>query len=500
MHTLLKFTTICLALFTMWLAPDCVQAAPVSPEGLELSGFQVKAPANPAIGDKVVVEFTLRNVGQSTIRFDSKAGAFVGTRRRSKSGGKALNRDFGFCYLGWKLEPGQSISINVYKILDMKGQWSFFPTYLANGKWGPWDTLKKTLDVSSRAAPLAGDKRFSPDAGKSVVIYKGKRLPIQLLPPDNPWNQDISKLPVHPNSQAWLANIGIHTKLRADFGSGRRFVVFGHALKKGRPHGIPFIVIREGVPQIPVDIKWKSESEPGPYYIPQDAPIEGETGTGAPNKSDAHIIALHYDRMKLYELYKTERRSPGFAALQGTVWDLTSNKLRPLGWTSADAAGLPIFPGLVRYEEVYLLKEIRHALRFTVKKSGRAFILPATHWASTIKHPSRPPMGMRVRLKADFDIEPFPEPVQVILRCLKKYGMILADNGGDLFISGAPHPDWDDDALEHIKKIKGKDLEVVYTGETITSIPKRYIQKKSPYDKPKTSKYHINNPAKKKKP
>jgi hypothetical protein len=444
-------------------------AGPVSQEGLELIKFEVKTPANPKIGDKVLVEFVLRNNSDEEIQFDSKFGVFVGTRWHSKSGSKTLNRDFGFSYQGWKLWPEQSLSVQVSKVLDMQGKWSFFPTYRVKNRWGPFVTESKSLNVGMSQAPLASDARFSADAGKSVVIYKGQQLPLQVFPNNSPWNQDISQLPVHPQSDTLLANVGKHTSLHPDFGSGNRYVVFGYPLKKGKPYGIPFKVVRSGTKPVPVDIEWKTESDPGPYYIPLDAPIEAQ------GKGDAHVVVLHYDQKKLYELYLAKRAGNAWKAKQGTIWDLTTNKLRPLGWTSADAAGLPIFPGLVRYEEVYLLKEIRHALRFTVEKSRKAFILPATHYASSVQHPSRPPMGMRVRLKAGFDIEPFPEPVQVILRCLKKYGMILADNGGDFFISGAPHPKWDDDALEHLKKVKGKDLEVVYTGETITKIPKQMI-------------------------
>ena len=525
MSLLLRLLNACLVAGFLLTAPLPLFAGTVSPEGLELSSFTLKAPQSPQIGDKITVEFTLRNAGTTPIRFDPKFGAFVGARWFSKLGSKKLIRDFGFTYQGWKLKPGQSITIQAVKVLDMRGHWTFFPTYLVNGNWGPFENVSKSLAVGSSQAPLAGDARFnasapdssasespksvatgkisqpaasgsgkvspppppapapmaaaapgavSANAGKSVVLYQGQNLPLQVFPQDNAWNQDISQLPVHPESDTFLGNIGKNTSLRADFGSGNRYVIFGHALKKSKPYGIPFVVVRNGTPTTPIDIEWKNESDRGPYYIPANAPIEGS--------GDRHVIALHYDQKKLYELFEATSVPGGFKAKQGTIWDLTTNKLRPWGWTSADAAGLPIFPGLVRYEEVYLLKEIRHALRFTVGKTRRAFILPATHWASSVKHPARPPMGLRVRLKANYDLEPFPEPVQIILRCLKKYGMILADNGGDFYISGAPHPKWDDDALDYLKKIKGKDLEVVFTGETITKIPT----------------HHINNPVKKK--
>ena len=443
-------------------------AGPVSSQGLELMEFTIEAPDRPKAGDMAVIEFTLRNTNKTPVRFDSNTGVIVGSRWISDSGKKRLNRDFGYSHQGWKLEPGQSLKIRVSRMLDIKGRWLFFPAYKLNGKWGDLDSEQKSIMVGSGTAPLANGTRITPGGGSSVVIYKGQTLPMQVFPPDNPWNQDISKLPVHPQSAELIASVGANTSIRCDFGSGNRFVVLGQALKKGREFGIPFSVARKGTkPSRVLITNYKAESDPGPYYFGPDATLEGQ------GKGDAHLISVHYDQKRLYELYNAKRTPDGgWQAMQGTVWDLTSNKLRPWGWTSADAAGLPIWPGLVRYEEVHLLKEIRHALRFTVKKTRRAFILPATHWASRSKDPKRPPMGMRVRLNADFDIEPFPEPVQVILRCLKKYGMILADNGGNWFISGAPHPKWNDDSMNLLKKVKGKDLEVVYTGETITKIPR----------------------------
>jgi hypothetical protein len=170
--------------------------------------------------------------------------------------------------------------------------------------------------------------------------------------------------------------------------------------------------------------------------------------------------------MKLFELYRAFPKAEGWKADSGAVFDLTTNRLRPDGWTSADAAGLPIFPGLVRYEEVYELGEINHALRFTAEKSQQGYIAPATH-AAGVDTDLRPPMGMRVRLKASFDISPFPERTQVILRALQKYGMFLADNGSNWFITGAPHPGWKDRDINPLRRVKGAQFEVVLTGKTV---------------------------------
>ncbi|PKL76829.1 MAG: hypothetical protein CVV27_08310, partial [Candidatus Melainabacteria bacterium HGW-Melainabacteria-1] len=207
------------------------------------------------------------------------------------------------------------------------------------------------------------------------------------------------------------------------------------------------------------------ESDPGPYPIPADAPIEG----GANATGDRHILVIDRDNQKLYELfYAFPDGSGGFRAASGAVFDLNSNALRPAGWTSADAAGLPILPGLVRYDEVVEQGEIRHALRFTASRTRRAYIHPARHYASSNTSASLPPMGLRVRLKASVDISAYPASAQVILRALKKYGMILADNGSNWYVSGTADARWNDSEMNTLKNIRGRDFEVVETGPVIT--------------------------------
>ncbi|MGI9424901.1 MAG: hypothetical protein ACR2PA_17015 [Hyphomicrobiaceae bacterium] len=277
---------------------------------------------------------------------------------------------------------------------------------------------------------------------------------LQIFPNDNPWNQDISKLPVRPNSTALIRSIGPDTPLHPDFGTEWN----------GAPNGIPYIVVSGEQQKTPVRFQYADESDPGPYPIPDNPPIEG----GPRSKGDRHVIVLDYHNKKLYELYSAYRTRQGWTAGSGAVFDLTTNKLRPAGWTSADAAGLPIFPGLVRYDEVVRRGRIGHALRFTVRKTRRAYIHPARHFASRRTDENLPPMGLRVRLRADYDMSRFPKSVQVILQALKTYGMILADNGGDWYISGAPHPNWNDDELRWLKKVKGRDLEAVFTGDPVT--------------------------------
>ncbi len=285
-----------------------------------------------------------------------------------------------------------------------------------------------------------------PDLGVGASL-NGNRL----FPADNPWNQDISKEPVDPNSDRIIASIGVGRPLHPDFGSA---------------YGIPYVVVDAKQPRVPVTFEYKDESDPGPYPIPANAEIEG----GPSSKGDRHVLVLDRDSWMLYEIYASYPQDGGksWKAGSGAVFDLKSNKLRPAGWTSADAAGLPILPGLVRYDEVAVQKEITHAIRFTCVKTRKAYIAPATHFASSKTDESLPPMGMRVRLKADYDISKFPPEAQVILTALKKYGMILADNGSDWFITGAPDKRFNDDAINTLKQVKGKDFEVVKMGTMVT--------------------------------
>ena len=280
---------------------------------------------------------------------------------------------------------------------------------------------------------------------------------LAIFPADNPWNTDISALDVDPSSTTLLDNCG---------GAGRRVHADFGTVWDGAPNGIPYVLVGGSQPKVPISFYYADESDPGPYPIPANAPIEGgPNGTG-----DRHVIVIDTTNKRLYETFDSRPLNGGasWTAGSGATWDLTSNALRPAGWTSADAAGLPIFPGLVRYDEVVERGEIRHALRFTVQRSQRAYIPPATHFASSSTDPARPPMGLRVRLKAGVNISGYTPNVQVILRAMKKYGMLVADNGSNWYVSGAPDSRWDDDELRQLRDIKGRDFEAVYTGELVT--------------------------------
>ncbi len=277
-----------------------------------------------------------------------------------------------------------------------------------------------------------------------------------LMPANDEWNRDVSKDEVDPLSDAIIASIGADKGLHEDFG----------LVWKGQPGGIPYHVVSGVQPKVPVTFHYADESDPGPYPIPPNVWIEG----GPQGDGDRHVLVLDKDNWKLYELFHCFPIDGGksWKASSGAVFDLKNPKPRPAGWTSADAAGLPVLPGLARYDEICVAKKLAHALRFTVKRSRHAYVPPATHFASPHKDENLPPMGMRVRLKASFDTSKFTGAAKVILEGLKTHGLILADNGGDWFISGAPDERWVHDELLPIRKVKGGDLEVVKMGPVVT--------------------------------
>jgi hypothetical protein len=269
----------------------------------------------------------------------------------------------------------------------------------------------------------------------------------QVFPPSNAWNQRVDSLPVAAGSDAIVASIGVDDHVHADFGSG---------LWEGSKIGIPITVVGKKTPRSRVSFEYASESDRGPYPIPSNVKIEGG--------SDHHAILVDRNACRLYELFALERRGGRWHAGSGAIWNLNSNKLRPKTWTSADAAGLPIFPGLARYDEV-ARGRIDHALRFTVSQSRRAYVWPARHFASSDSNPSLPPMGLRLRLKKSYPISGFPRQARIVLKALKEYGMMVSDNGSDWYISGAPDPRWSNDQLHMLHRVPGSAFEVVDTSK-----------------------------------
>ncbi len=300
--------------------------------------------------------------------------------------------------------------------------------------------LLKTCVLTMSAVLSLGKLAFADEsAGRTV------------FPKDNPWNTDILRLPVDPKSEAYIAAIGASKPLHPDFGTGT--------------NGIPFQFVDHATPRTAVTFDYADESDKGPYPIPAHPLIEG--GPGA-TEGDRHLLLIDRDDWVLYELWQAVRGPAGWHAGSGAIWDLKTNATRPAGWTSADAAGLPVFPGLVRYDEVHEQRLIAHALRLTVERTRRAYVAPASHWASRSSDPDLLPMGARLRLRHDFEVSSFDPDVQVILAALKTYGLILADNGSDWYISGAPDDRWNDDILHQLTRVKGKDLEVVKLGDVVT--------------------------------
>ncbi len=273
-----------------------------------------------------------------------------------------------------------------------------------------------------------------------------------LFPADNIWNARVDSLPLDDNSAAYLAAIGLDEPLHPDFGSG------DWPPGSGAPIGIPYVVVPAGQPAVEiVYTDYGGESDPGPFPVPTDAPIEG----GPASDGDRHVLVVQSEACVLYELYHAWPQADGsWQAMSGARFDLRSHALRPAGWTSADAAGLPILPGLVRYDEV-LAGEIRHALRVTAPHTRSEYVWPARHQASDDASPNLPPMGQRFRLRADYPVDDFAPEVQVILRAMQQYGLILADNGSPWYVSGAPDERWDNDALHALHQVHGSDLEAV---------------------------------------
>jgi len=288
------------------------------------------------------------------------------------------------------------------------------------------------------------------------------------FPTDNLWNKDISSAAVDSNSANYISYIGASVGLHPDFGSGEY---------NGSYMGIPYTVVNSSQSLIPINYTaYGSESDPGPMPIPLSAPIEGYPNPGT---GDRHVLVLDNANCFLYELYSSYPQSSSWNADSGAVWDLLADEQRPYTWTSADAAGLPIFPGLVRYDEV-ASGAIKHAIRFTLQNSSAGFTPPASHWASTTSNANALPMGARLRLKQSFNISSFSATNQVILNAMKKYGLILADNGSSMYISGAPDDRWSNDDLHNLGQVTAADFDVIqisplYTNSNVPSGPNPQI-------------------------
>jgi hypothetical protein len=305
--------------------------------------------------------------------------------------------------------------------------------------------LASLLLAAGAAAPgAAGASRArDPSAAHAPSPHVGS---CPVFPASNAHNEDISKAPLDPNSAAYIDSIGASVDLHADFGTNPSY-------------GIPYTVVKRAQADVPIKFnEYGEESDPGPYPIPAGAPVEGAGVEG-----DRHVLVMQEGSCKLYELYAAKRFGGGWEAASGAVFNLRSNVLRPEGWTSADAAGLPIFPLLARYPEVHA-GQIDHALRVTVPRTQAGYIHPATHLASSSTDASLPPMGLRLRLKASFGLASYHGQALVILRALKRYGLIVADNGSPWYITGAPDRRWNDEDLDQLKSVPGSAFEAIRSG------------------------------------
>jgi hypothetical protein len=300
-------------------------------------------------------------------------------------------------------------------------------------------TLKQKTRSPGSGTPVGGGGVLTPGVGTGGC---------PVFPSDNPWNRDVSGDPVDSNSNNYIGSIGAGTNLHPDFGSNPTY-------------GIPYAVVGPSQPMVSINFTaYGDQSDPGPYPVPPGAPVEGGAGAGG----DRHVLVLQTGACRLYELYTAFPQANGsWNADSGAVFNLNSNTRRPDTWTSADAAGLPIFPGLIRYDEVQS-GAINHAIRFTVARTQNGFIHPATHEASSDGNPNLPPMGLRVRLKAGYDISRFGRTAQIILAAMKKYGMFVADNGSNWYFGGATDSRWNDDELDPLKGVPGSAFEVVQSG------------------------------------
>jgi hypothetical protein len=284
-----------------------------------------------------------------------------------------------------------------------------------------------------------------------------------VFPATNVWNLPVDGLPVESDSAALISSIGLDTPITAGFGS---------QISDGSEVGIPYVVVHgTQTPKFHLKFDYARDSDQQPYPIPSNVPIEG--GPGHADSGDRHAVIVDRDSCRLYELYALRREGSGWAAGSGAIWNLRSNRLRPLGMTSADAAGLPILAGLARWAGDASTGRIKHALRFTVERTRQAFVYPARHEASSTVDPSLPPMGLRVRLKAGVDISGLPPQARVLALAMKTYGMIIADNGPSWHVSGAPDPHWSDSQLKALGTLTGSDFEVVDTSQLRPALAQR---------------------------
>ncbi len=438
------------------LAVACVSRAPATVPSPARAGAP-HSPSDCTIPAPTPEPLWVDPVTSPTTLFTQTVTVYLGRGRAitvaSEAGAASITGTFS---AGTPASVTVSLLPNVTHHLTVEGRVEYAPDCFY--------TLSTWQDRYANPLVIVQQSTLTPTAHLPLVLRNagGPSLAgCQMFPPDNSWNTDISNpSAVHPNSDNFIANID-------GWGNDNLHADFGYFDGDYLLYGIPFTIVASTQPSVSIVFHpdgYPDESDPGPYPIPPDAPIEG----GPDSTGDRHVLVLEKDNCILYELYNARYVDPGWEVWSSARFDLKSNALRPDGWTSADAAGLPILPGLARYDEV-ASGAIHHALRFTVKRTQRGYIHPATHFASSYTDPNYPPMGLRLRLKASFDTSSYYGQARVILEALKRYGMIVADNGTSWYITGAPDPRWDDEDLDQLKTVPGAAFEAVYTGEIITN-------------------------------
>jgi hypothetical protein len=419
--------TRAIVLFATALA--CAAATPTTPGGGLPSG-------DPSSGDTPHANVIAKSSGDGqTGTLSSTLAAPLVVTVRSASGASVSGAT-----VTWTAAAGNGTLSAASSTTDTNGH--------ASVRW----TLDRTYLVTSVNASIPGASVTFTALGNGSGDLGGRAI----FPANNPWRTDISSAPRDANSNNLIASCGATKGLHPDFGT----------VYAGAPNGIPYVVVHGTQARVPVSFYYGNESDPGPYPVPPYAPIQG----GASSTGDRHVLVVDADNWKLYEMYDAHPVSGGasWTGGSGAIFDMTAGTIRPAGWTSADAAGMPILPGLVRYDEVGMRHVIEHALRFSCSRTRKAYIPPARHSAGSQTSADYPPMGMRVRLKASFDISPYSPINQVILKALKKYGMFVADNGADMYLSGAPDPRWSDNDLHNLTNVHGSDFEVVQMSGMVT--------------------------------
>ena len=340
------------------------------------------------------------------------------------------------------IKKGTTVVFLVFALLVFSCQVSPRPFQTAEPACEWPCTAEDSLTAVAWFATL--DAQQTPATDPALILNGPTLADCPMFPADNFWNTRVDNLPIHPNSDAWIESIGRDEGFHMDFGSG---------LWDGGPIGIPFnVVSSSSVNKYTFDFYYPDESDAGPYPILENPNIEWG--------GDRHILVVDTDTCALYEIYDASFDNGAWSGGSGAIWDLNSNALRPADWTSADAAGLPILPGLARYDEI-IGGEIKHALRFTAEETA-GYTWPARHQTSDPQD-GIPPMGARFRLKADYDISSFPPEMQILLQAMKTYGIVLADNGSNWYVSGAPDERWDNDMLHLLDVLTGNDFEAVDT-------------------------------------